>query len=320
MPRKSAVVSKQPGTARTRERAVRTDRSHPIAAASEPQLPPLAVGIAISILVHAFVLAINFAPDIKPKQKARDQALEVVLVNARSKQKPADAQALAQASLDGGGNTDQDRRAKTPLPASRRDKAGDQLVDMQQRVQELETVQQKLLSNTPAKAEVRSDERKIEQLEPTPQPLHALTGDDLAARAMAMARMEAEIARDVDDYNKRPRKKFVGARTREYRFAQYIEDWRQKVERIGNLNYPSAARGRVYGNLTLTVEIRSDGEIEHIELNRSSGQPLLDEAAIRIVRMAAPYASFPPDIRREFEILSITRTWSFTQGDQLESR
>nr|WP_304032212.1 TonB family protein [Methyloversatilis discipulorum] len=291
-----------------------------VMSAAPAGVPPLALGIALSILIHAFVLAINFAPDLKPKQKAKDQPLEVVLVNARSKQKPVDPQALAQANLDGGGNTDQNRRAKTPLPASRRDKAGDQLVETQRRVQEMEAQQQKLLAELKAKAELRPEERRLEQPDPSPQPLQALSGADLAARAMAMARMEAEIARDVDDYNKRPRKKFVGARTQEYRFAQYIEDWRQKVERIGNLNYPPAARGKLYGNLTLTVEIRADGEIEKIDLSRSSGQKVLDDAAIRIVRMAAPYAAFPPDIRREFEILSITRTWSFTQGDQLESR
>ena len=291
-----------------------------VVSAAPAGVPPLALGIALSILIHAFVLAINFAPDLKPKQKAKDQPLEVVLVNARSKQKPVDPQALAQANLDGGGNTDQNRRAKTPLPASRRDKAGDQLVETQRRVQEMEAQQQKLLAELQAKAELRPEERRLEQPDPSPQPLQALSGVDLAARAMAMARMEAEIARNVDDYNKRPRKKFVGARTQEYRFAQYIEDWRQKVERIGNLNYPPAARGKLYGNLTMTVEIRADGEIEKIDLNRSSGQKVLDDAAIRIVRMAAPYAAFPPDIRREYEILSITRTWTFTQGDQLESR
>ena len=291
-----------------------------VVSAAPAGVPPLALGIALSILIHAFVLAINFAPDLKPKQKAKDQPLEVVLVNARSKQKPVDPQALAQANLDGGGNTDQDRRARTPLPASRRDKAGDELVEKQRRVQEMEAQQQKLLAELQAKTELRPEERRLEQPDPSPQPLQALSGADLAARAMAMARMEAEIARNVDDYNKRPRKKFVGARTQEYRFAQYVEDWRQKVERIGNLNYPSAARGKLYGNLTLTVEIRADGEIEKIELNRSSGQKVLDDAAIRIVRMAAPYAAFPPDIRNEYEILSITRTWSFTQGDQLESR
>ncbi len=283
-------------------------------------MPPLAVGIALSILLHAIVLAINFAPDIQRKQKARDQALDVVLVNARSRQKPVDPQVLAQANLDGGGSTDQNRRAKTPLPVSQRDKVGDQLVETQRRVQEMEAQQQKLLAELQAKTALPPQERRLEQPDPAPQPINTLSGADLAARALAMARMEAEIARNVDDYNKRPRKKFVGARTQEYRFAQYIEDWRQKVERIGNLNYPPDARGKLYGNLTLTVEIRADGEVEKIDLNRSSGQKVLDDAAIRIVRMGSPYAPFPPDIRREFEILSITRTWTFSQGDLLESR
>ncbi|MBU0601264.1 MAG: TonB family protein [Gammaproteobacteria bacterium] len=314
-------MPKRSASARHRTPAATTSRRESASAlAAEPALPPLAIGIAISVFVHALVLAINFVPDIKPKQKASDQALEVVLVNARSRQKPVDPQALAQANLDGGGNTDQDRRAKTPLPASRRDQTGDQLVETQRRLQELEALQQKLLTEAQSKSALRTAERKLEQPEPVPQPPEPLSGVDIAARAVAMARLEAEIARNVDDYNKRPRKKFVGARTQEYRFAQYIEDWRQKVERIGNLNYPTAARGRLYGNLTLTVEIRANGEIERIDLNRSSGQRVLDDAAIRIVRMAGPYAPFPPDIRRDFEILSITRTWSFTQGDLLESR
>ncbi len=319
MPRKSAAVRKS-STPAAPLRVMSTGDASILPVSAEPAFPPLAIGVALSILIHAFVLAIHFAPEFKAKQKARDQALEVVLVNARSKQKPVAPQALAQANLDGGGNTDQDRRAKTPLPASRRDQTGDQLISTQKRVQELESLQQKLLAEAKARVEVRAEERKVEQPEPTPQPIVAPAGTDLAASAMAMARLEAEIARNVEDYNKRPRKKFVGARTQEYRFAQYIEDWRQKVERIGNLNYPSAARGRIYGNLTLTVEIRADGEIESIVLSRSSGQPLLDDAAIRIVRMGAPYAPFSPEIRRDFEILSITRTWSFTQGDQLESR
>lgn len=283
-------------------------------------MPPLAVGIALSILLHAIVLAINFAPDIQRKQKARDQALDVVLVNARSRQKPVDPQALAQANLDGGGSTDQNRRAKTPLPVSQRDKVGDQLVETQRRVQEMEAQQQKLLAELQAKTALPPQERRLEQPDPAPQPINTLSGADLAARALAMARMEAEIARNVDDYNKRPRKKFVGARTREYRLAQYIESWRQKTERIGSLNFPAAARGKLYGNVTLTLEIRHDGEIASVVLERSSGHKVLDDAAISIVRKAAPYPGFPRDIRRDYDIVSITRTLMFLQGDLVESQ
>jgi len=316
MSKKSAAVRARPPAAA----ASAPSAAGAMVSAAPAGVPPLALGIALSILIHAFVLAINFAPDLKPKQKAKDQPLEVVLVNARSKQKPVDPQALAQANLDGGGNTDQNRRAKTPLPASRRDKAGDQLVETQRRVQEMEAQQQKLLAELQAKTELRPEERRLEQPDPSPQPLQALSGADLAARAMAMARMEAEIARDVDDYNKRPRKKFVGARTQEYRFAQYIEDWRQKVERIGTLNYPEAARGKLYGSLVLSVSINHDGSLNRVDINRSSGYKVLDEAARRIVQMASPYSPFPPDIRRDTDILEITRTWYFTQGDQLSAK
>ena len=104
---------------------------------------------------------------------------------------------------------------------------------------------------------------------------------DLAESARAMARLEGEINKNVDEYNKRPRKKFVGARAQEYRFAQYIEDWRQKVERVGTLNYPDAARGKLYGSLLLSVSIRADGSVDKIGVQRSSGHKVLDEAAVQ---------------------------------------
>jgi protein TonB len=121
----------------------------------------------------------------------------------------------------------------------------------------------------------------------------------------------------MEEYNQRPRKKFIGARVEEYRFAQYVEDWRQKIERIGNLNYPDAAKGKLYGSLVLTVVIKANGDLERVEVNRSSGQSLLDDAARRIVQMAAPYAAFPEAIRRDTDVLEITRTWTFTNADRL---
>ena len=126
-------------------------------------------------------------------------------------------------------------------------------------------------------------------------------------------------ARNIEEYNQRPKRKFIGARVTEYRFAQYVEDWRQKVERVGNLNYPDSARGKLYGSLVLTVAIKQDGELERVEISRSSGHQVLDEAARRIVRLAAPYAVFPEAVRRDTDILEITRTWSFTGADQLRA-
>jgi protein TonB len=154
---------------------------------------------------------------------------------------------------------------------------------------------------------------------PTPAPAEIRTGADLASSALAIARIEGQISRQLEEYNQRPRKKFIGARVEEYRFAQYVEDWRQKIERIGNLNYPDAAKGRLYGSLVLTVIIKSNGDLDRVEINRSSGQRLLDDAARRIVQMSAPFAAFPEAIRRDTDVLEITRTWTFTNADRLRS-
>ena len=148
----------------------------------------------------------------------------------------------------------------------------------------------------------------------------ASSGDELMERALEIARLEAQISKDWDAYQKRPRRRFVGARTQEFRFARYIEDWRQKIERIGTLNYPEAAKNqKIYGSLQLTVSIKPDGTVDMIEINRSSGQKILDDAARRIVQLAAPYAAFPADIAKDTDILSITRTWTFTRADQLST-
>ena len=138
--------------------------------------------------------------------------------------------------------------------------------------------------------------------------------------SLEIARLEAKISRDWDSYQQRPRRKFVGARTQEFRFARYIEDWRQKVERVGELNYPQAARDqRIYGKLVATVAIKADGTVEQIDIDRSSGFKVLDDAARSIVKLAAPYAPFPPDIAKEIDVLHITRTWLFTRSDQFVS-
>ena len=227
----------------------------------------------------------------------------------------AEAQVKAQANLDNGGNTDLDRHAKTPLPPAPRHQEGDDLEHSQKRIQALEARQQRLATQAQSKAAISPKTDREVQPEPAPN----LSGRDLARSALAMARLEGEIAKDLDDYNKRPRRKFIGTSAVEFRFAQYFEEWRLKVERIGTLNYPEAARGKLYGSLVLTVAINSDGTVAGIEINRSSGYKILDDAARRIVAMAAPFAAFPPAIRRDTDILEITRTWNFTQRDSLET-
>ena len=107
---------------------------------------------------------------------------------------------------------------------------------------------------------------------------------------------------------------------KDYRYSQYLEDWRLKVERIGAMNYPEEARGKFFGTLVMSVALRPDGSVDRIIVLRSSGNKVLDDAAKRIVTIAAPFAPFPPDIRKETDYLDITRTWAFTRGNAVETR
>jgi protein TonB len=285
-----------------------------LAAMDAPQRN-LTLALGVSLLLHAALLAVRFTPpDIF--DKARERAMDVILVNSKSKNRPDKAQAKAQTNLDGGGNTEEDRRAKTPLPPSPNTREGTDLIEAQRRVAELEAQQQQMMTRVASEKAVAADKTRNN---PTPAPAEIRTGADLASSALAIARIEGQISRQLEEYNQRPRKKFIGARVEEYRFAQYVEDWRQKIERIGNLNYPDAAKGRLYGSLVLTVIIKSNGDLDRVEVNRSSGQRLLDEAARRIVQMSAPFAAFPEAIRRDTDVLEITRTWTFTNADRLRS-
>lgn len=274
----------------------------------------LRYAIGASVLLHAVLLSIHFKlPDALRWQSA-PQTLDVVLVNAKSRERPTKAEVLAQANLDRGGNVDERRRAKSPLPVTEPRTPGKDLAEAQRRVQQLEAQQQQLL------AQAREAQARAAETAPPPQaeqPSTQPSGRDLADLALAAMRLQAQIDRNIDEYQKRPRKKFIGANAAEYRFAQYEEDWRQKIERVGALNYPAEARGKLYGNLRMTVTIRSDGSVESIELDRSSGLKVLDDAAHRIVRMAERYAPFPPDIRRDTDLLVITRTWFFGRGDKI---
>src|SRR5918993_190469 len=275
----------------------------------------LGAAIGLSLALHAALLSMHFKFPDASRWKSSSAPIEVVLVNAKTKDRPAKADALAQANLNRGGTVEENRRAKTPLPVTEPRQPGKDLAEAQRRQRSLEAQQAELLAKArDAQGRVpASAERQPEIDNPGTKP----TGRDLADLALAAMRLQAQIDRQIDEYQKRPRKKFIGANTAEYRFAQYEEDWRVKIERIGTLNYPPEARGRVYGNLRLTVSIRPDGNVDSIELDRSSGLKVLDAAAFKIVRMASPFAVFPADIRRDTDLLIITRTWFLGQGDKI---
>lgn len=272
------------------------------------------VSAAVSLLVHAvLIFGISFVLPDMPRINTQPP-LEVTLVNAKTQARPQKADALAQANLDGGGNTDAKRRARSPLPVPKEDKQGAELAMAQKRVQQLEREAKQLMTQAKSQARVAVPP-ETPQLKQEEQA--APNAADIVSRGMEIARLEAQIARDLEAYQQRPRRRFVGARAQEMRLASYIEGWRAKVERVGELNYPQAARSQaLYGSLVITASIRSDGSLEKVEINRSSGQRVLDAAALRIVQLAAPYAPFPPDIAKDIDIIDITRTVIFTRSDQ----
>lgn len=274
--------------------------------------------MSISIVFHSTVMfGLGF---VLPNARHIDtgaRPLQVVLVNAKSATRPHKADALAQANLEGGGNTDADARATSPFPMTENAEPQPELKQRLKQMHELEQQQARLLTQLKSKSAL---EKPAPAVRPQPETGHTPDATDLMARSLQMARLEAQIERNYNAYQSRPKRKNLGARTEEYRFARYMDDWRLKVERVGNLNYPDEARQKkLYGSLRLTVHIKSDGTVEKVDIDRSSGSKILDEAAVRIVQMAGPYAAFPEDIRRDTDIIGITRTWIFTRSDQLAS-
>lgn len=308
-------------------------------------LDPLGITLLVSAVLHLVVIvAVNFEPSKLKFLKDKMLPLEVVLVNAKTETAPTKADALAQANLNRGGNTEADRKMKSALPApkdkpteatlkpvaeakqtAKAAKAEAEAERKQQRLAQLEKEAQELMTQTQAKKKIEThpvQEAAAAQPEKDQQAPAAkvISTAEMVANSLEMARLEAQIAKQQDEHQKRPKRKFLGARTQEYRFATYVEAWRQKVEKIGNLNYPEAAKDqKLYGQLRMTVTIKADGTIEDIDINHSSGHKILDDAAMRIVRLAEPYAPFPEDIRKDVDILGITRTWIFTKEDSLST-
>lgn len=305
-------------------------------------LDPIVKAVIFSLFIHLIVLSIKFEPEIK-KAINKLPTLEIVLVNAKTKEAPVKADALAQANLDRGGNTDKNKQMKTALPAPKQKTTEVKLkpnaqaqaaaksaklkakeAREQKRVEELEKQAQELL--TQIKADKKVDSKPTQDAaaaEPEEGNQQAkvkakLNTQELIAAAKEIDRLEAQIAKQQEEYQKRPRKRFLGGRTKEASDALYLEAWRQKIERIGNLNYPQAARDqKLYGQLRMTVSVKADGSVDNIEIDKSSGSKILDEAAKNIVNLSAPFAKFTDEMKRNTDILVITRTWTFTQEDEL---
>lgn len=270
----------------------------------------LRVGIStlISVLLHVFLLfGIGF--EVSRMLKHAAPPLEIILVNSKTAHKPVKADALAQANLAGGGNISEKRRARSPLPAvETKEVRSDEVRAKQEQLSQLERESKHLLAAIKDSETVQSDKKIADT-------------HDLAQKSLEIARIEAQIDNDMDAYQKIPKETDVSPSTREYRFARYVEDWRIKVERIGSLNFPDEAKRRqIFGSLLLNVCIRPDGSLDRIEIVRPSGHRILDDAAIRIAKLAAPYAPLPKDIRKDTDILCIYRTWMFTRSNEMVSQ
>jgi len=301
-----------------------------------------AIALWVSLTIHVVILSIHFSPELQ-KMVSTKPTLDVVLVNAKTKTKPSKADLLAQANLDRGGNTELDKKMKSVLPSIKQQKsdfsvnptqkvktggkaAKKAAVDtkIEERVSELERQANELMTqmkstktveNNPSQASTAKDSQDGE--EETPSKLNVA---DMTAAALEIDKLEAQIAKQHEAYQKRPKRKELGARAQEYKFALYEEQIRQKVEKFGSLNYPEAMRDKnAFGKVLFSLDIKQDGSIEKVTIKRSSGNKIFDDAAVNILKLAAPYPEFPPDIRKDFDIIGINRTMIFTREEGISS-
>ncbi len=274
------------------------------------QTDHLGLTLLLAAAFHAFViLGITFKPFDPSRPEHRQQSLEIMVVNQVTAPPDKDEKAdfLAQTSQQGGGEQNEPVKPsfeQTPLP--------------------MPPPQPRQVSPQPRQAILATQvsPHKTEQEQPreeSPVPLSA--SQVLTSKNMEIARLTAELERKTQAYARMPKRKAINASTKEYKYAAYLDAWRRKVERIGNLNYPDQAkRDSLYGNLVLHVAVRADGGVERVRVLHSSGHKILDDAAVRIVRMSAPYSPFPEEIRKETDILDITRTWQFLRSGEFGSK
>lgn len=273
---------------------------------------PLTLGVLASLTLHALVLALKFTPPPPLRLAPQDSRLEVVLLNARTDEKPLKHDVLAQVDMEGGGDRDTGR-ARSPLPADARVSDGTEVREQRRRVQELEQQQRKLLAMAKGAYRVPVPHER-------PESIAARTpGADEQDVDQAIKRLQAQIDRQISDYNKRPKRLTYGVNAIGVSYARYVEDWAARIERIGTERYPPEARGRMYDSLIITVEIDRHGNVVDVIINRKSRYEALNRAVRQIVYAGAPYERFSPEMAREGDILQIVRTWTFT-NDALATR
>jgi len=266
----------------------------------------LSLALVVAVVLHVAVITqLHFDWINAPESRAPD--LDVILVDWSSEQSPEQADFLAQANQTGGGDNPELERPSSPPPSETGGNPEPQPQPSPQPQPRAELVTPELLATETETAD-------LEQRQETPVEEKSLPkANQLLQQTRQLAQTAPDPLAEARVVPKRPRRKFITANTREHLYASYMRNWVAKVERVGNMNYPEQARRRnLEGSLVLSVDVLADGSIERVQVLRSSGYELLDEAAVRIVRLAAPYADLPPDVRKETDILVITRTWQFS--------
>ncbi len=275
------------------------------------RLTTLHWALLVSVGLHAALLTVRFIDPESFNRVFEDTPLEVILVNARSDEKPQRAQAIAQASLAGGGEAAQGR-ATSPLPVAAQLEVGDAPADAHRRIDRLQEEQQQLL------AQIR---REVAML-PPPDPSRD-AGDPQHAeqeeRRRQLLRLLAEIEKRINEENARPKKRYISPATREEVYAIYYDALRRRIEARGTRDFPEYRGRKLYGELTMNVTVDNRGQVVDAEIVRGSSERMLDQRALAIVRAAAPFGAFSPEMRKQADQIVITSRFRFTRDDGLET-
>ena len=274
----------------------------------------LQIALGVSIAVHAVLLTGRFVDPEGFNRIFQDTPLEVILVNAKTTEKPdpSKVQAIAQHTLAGGGDADKGR-ATTPLPASALTEMGDSPEDAQRKIEALQEQQMMLL------AQVR---RQLAAL-PPPDPKQAANTPEAQAneeRRLQLFKLLAEIERRVNEQNARPKKRYISPATREEVYAVYYDHLRRKIEDKGTENFPTAAGRKLYGELTMLLTVDRDGRVLDAEVVQTSGNATLDRRAMAIARSAGPFGRFSEATRRQADQIVVVSRFKFTRDETLETK
>ncbi len=272
----------------------------------------LQLALSASVAVHGALLTVRFVDPERFNRVFQDTPLEVILVNARTNEKAEKPQAIAQASMAGGGEADRGR-ATTPLPPSAMVEVGDTLEEQSQSsVQTLQEQQMLML------ARVRSQLASL----PPPEPRQpGLSAEQVARdeKRRRLVKQLAEIERRINQENARPKKRYVSPSTREEVYAVYYDGLRRAIEDKGTENFPHFGGKKLYGELTMVVTINFDGHVLATEIVDSSGNTTLDRRAEMIARAAGPFGFFNDEMRRKADQILVVSRFKFTRDETLEA-